>query len=475
MLKVGEVLAATVLERLSQNLVRIALGNTVFRAQTPLPLELGQKLQLEVVRGGNLPLLRPLERPPEATQGRELLLRDALPRQQSLAGLLANLRGLARGDQQSLLRQLPPTVIERVLSAYRTMPRADTLSQAAGLRRAVENSGAFFEQRALPMLRALAQHEPSSASPQRVPNTASPAPAQSAPQPAAPRTETPPGPPVLPSKPDTGPLRASLPARPPSPPPQDTARGETVRAPTQLGADFKLNLLRLLTALSAARESLVPPSEPRTPPGNQGNSEPPNAGTPQAPTRSTPTPTPLAPPPMRTTLPQPQAGAEATLNRFTSLPEAVEQLHQQTRAAVARLELSQLASLPEEGTRDPVWLVELPVRHRAGIDLFQLRIERRQGGRGEDGKEQELWSVSLAFDLEPLGPLHARITLCGERVSTLFWAQRENTVARVQASLEKLQERFDQVGLQVERLACRQGTPPAPHPDPPAALVRETA
>jgi hypothetical protein len=130
----------------------------------------------------------------------------------------------------------------------------------------------------------------------------------------------------------------------------------------------------------------------------------------------------------------------------------------QVEGALARVELGQLASLRSDDAHAQMWLLELPVRSPDGeTDVFQLRIEQEAAGAA--GQEQPVWAVSLAFDLAELGPVRARIAVRGEQVSTLFYAEREATVARVRSELTDLEEALTERGLSIGSLGCRAGVP----------------
>lgn len=70
--------------------------------------------------------------------------RELLPRQQSLHTLVPLLQKFLQPSTQT---QLHPTIVKAVLQLLRTMPRAEQMQDAKGLRQAVENSGSFFESR----------------------------------------------------------------------------------------------------------------------------------------------------------------------------------------------------------------------------------------------------------------------------------------------------------------------------------------
>lgn len=224
----------------------------------------------------------------------------------------------------------------------------------------------------------------------------------------------------------------------------------------ELGADFKVALLRLQTLLA---------STPRPP-----------AGTPAGPGQSTPAPprettTTHTTPPMRGLPLQAQAASEPSLARVALTAVALDELQQQTEASLARLQLNQLASLPDSTEPQPSWLLELPLRHQAQVDVFQLRIGRDASGSGEETAAGRPWVVNLAFDLPGLGPVQARVAVLGEQVSTTFWAEHAGTTQAFQTHLQTLSSNLQQAGLGVGDLVCHTGQAPQAPTGPRAPLM----
>lgn len=225
---------------------------------------------------------------------------------------------------------------------------------------------------------------------------------------------------------------------------------------TPLGNDFKAALLRLQAALNTASGAATTP-----------------ATTPAVRNTAAPLPTPAAPdtaPPLRTTPLQAQATVAANLARLP-IPEALAELQRQTEGSLARLQLHQLSALPDGPASQPVWLLELPIRHDPHVDLFHLRIARDGPGGSDEPAAARPWSVNLAFDLPGLGPVHARVTIHGEQVTTRFWAEQPGTVQAFNNHLDILRANLRQAGLAVGDLSCHRGPAPTPPGTPRPPLM----
>lgn len=176
---------------------------------------------------------------------------------------------------------------------------------------------------------------------------------------------------------------------------------------------------------------------------------------------------------IRSQTPQPQPLAQASLAGLLDQKSALDELRGQVDGALARIQVQQLQTAATDQQHRPVWVMELPVRTEQGIDLFDMRIQRDTENHAE-ADPRAPWTVSLAFDLEKLGAIRARITLYGEdRISTVFWAEQKETSTYFNQHLDKLEGRLKQVGLDVARLDCRCGKPDSPPSSNEPRLVDE--
>jgi hypothetical protein len=133
-------------------------------------------------------------------------------------------------------------------------------------------------------------------------------------------------------------------------------------------------------------------------------------------------------------------------------------LRDEAEAALAGLRGRQLASLPQEG-QPLAWHFELPLRDPAGRETtLWLRAERDGDGRAAEPR----WNVMLKLELEPLGTVHAHLSMQGGRVSVSLWAERPDTAALLESRLPELAAGMRRAGLDPLRLSADTGRPAAP-------------
>ncbi|HET8848543.1 MAG TPA: flagellar hook-length control protein FliK, partial [Marinobacter sp.] len=138
------------------------------------------------------------------------------------------------------------------------------------------------------------------------------------------------------------------------------------------------------------------------------------------------------------------------LNRIT-----VNQLHAQslnTRAGA------------EPGAPVNTLLMELPfLNPQQEPRVTQLRLEqyeRESAPTDQPGRASvSEWRLSLTMDLDDAGALHFDVNLRLPAVSAQVWAEKQDTLRRVNESLPRLRDSLAELGLDIEELACRRGTP----------------
>ena len=417
--QVGQVLQATVVRQASPQSLILQIANQQIQAETTVSLPVGQRLELRVSQLGEKPIMQarllsptplttstpqtitttpqPTNQPLPAEVAINTILKQALPKQASMATLLANLAWLNQSASKAL--PIPPAVLDIAKQLFNQLPAKEQLSNRGQLKQGILNSGVFLESK----LNKLASDKTSPALKQTI---------QQSLQPQAEKTDA-------------------------------------SNATNKPSADLKIGLLRLLGAIqqiSKTGTAPAPQNQPLTPTTTQ-------LGT---------LPLPYTPPPLRGTTPQPQAKATANLANLASLPSLLLELGKQVESALSRTQLHQAASL-SAGEPGPTNLAfELPIRNNQQIDIFDIVInnEEEQRDQDEEDKKQQ-WGISLAFDLDGLGPVYAKLKMIDNKISTTFWAKDTETTQLFNQNLDNLRQRYHQAGLESSELCCYPGTPPA--------------
>ena len=411
--RVGQVLAATVVSTSQPGRAELRIGNLPVIAQTgSLALSPGQALRLEVASLKEQPVLKLLTLLQQDPV--KQAVRMALPRQQPLPPLFAALARIAAGTQTG--QPLAPDIIRAAQALLAQLPTAAGISQPAGLRRALRDSGLLLEAK----------------------------------------------------------LARSV-AAPPS-----AAR------PGELARDFKANLLRLVQVIrehtaSSAPTALRAPATVPTPAqagltASLGIQTPPAAAIDAAAQTLNRAAGDPGAPMLRGQPPLPPVSAATHLAKALGTLNSSE-LQRHVEAALARVQLNQLSSLPQERLA-PEWLIELPVRRDDNTDVWSLRIsrdDRQAPGPGPEIENGGAWSLMLAFDLPGIGPMQSRVTLRGDQVSAQFFSSRQGMLPLVSEHLPILQARLQQAGLRVTELTCHHGCMPAPAGAPRARILDERA
>ena len=123
-----------------------------------------------------------------------------------------------------------------------------------------------------------------------------------------------------------------------------------------------------------------------------------------------------------------------------------------------------------------MWQFELPIQHAHGFDSFLVRLEQEDGAE-RDRQGGQIWRLSLNFDLEPIGPITARLTVQEKNVSASFTAEKSQSAKLISERLHLLDEAMTRAGLNVTHLSAQEGKeePMEPAPQHPSPLLDEKA
>src|SRR6267378_1717699 len=179
------------------------------------------------------------------------------------------------------------------------------------------------------------------------------------------------------------------------------------------------------------------------------------------------------PPPFRGAQPSAQPVALPSIASDAPLATTAHHLLGDTDAAIARQTLLQVASLPDRvetaGVRidpsAPRWNFEIPFVTSQGTAMAQFEISRDGGGE-ETEAAKRVWRARFSLDVEPAGPVHALVSLSGERTSVRIWAERPATTAQLRAGAAQLSQALSKAELQPGDIVIREGTPPQSVPAP---------
>jgi Flagellar hook-length control protein FliK len=174
----------------------------------------------------------------------------------------------------------------------------------------------------------------------------------------------------------------------------------------------------------------------------------------------------LPPPPISGALPAAQPVMTATLVASSTSEATMHHLLADTDGAIARQTLLQVASLPDHvdaatGRVDPVtprWNFEIPFATPQGTAMAQFEISR-DGGGTEAEAAKRVWRARFSLDVEPAGPVHAQISLSGERTSVRMWAERPATADQLRAGVSQLSQALSRAELLPGDIVIRDGAP----------------
>jgi hypothetical protein len=172
------------------------------------------------------------------------------------------------------------------------------------------------------------------------------------------------------------------------------------------------------------------------------------------------------PPPFRGAQPSAQPVALPSLAADAPLATTAHQLLGDTDAAIARQTLLQVASLPDRvdtasvrvESSAPRWNFEIPFVTPQGTAMAQFEISRDGGGEEAEAVKR-VWRARFSLDVEPAGPVHALVSLTGDKTSVRMWAERPATAAQLRAGAAQLSHALAKAELTPGDIVVRDGTP----------------
>ena len=177
------------------------------------------------------------------------------------------------------------------------------------------------------------------------------------------------------------------------------------------------------------------------------------------------------PPPFRGALPAAQPIASPTIAPHAPLEATAHHLLEDTDAAIARQTLLQVASLPDRIDTSapkadmtvPRWNFEIPFVTPQGTAMAQFEISRDGAGQEVEAAKR-MWRARFSLDVEPAGPVHALISLMGDKTSVRIWAERSATAEQLRAGASELSQALSRAELQPGDIVIRDGAPPQAAP-----------
>ncbi|MBA2403052.1 MAG: flagellar hook-length control protein FliK [Bradyrhizobium sp.] len=177
------------------------------------------------------------------------------------------------------------------------------------------------------------------------------------------------------------------------------------------------------------------------------------------------------PPPFRGASPTAQPVASPSISPDAPIATTAHHLLDDTDAALARQTLLQVASLPDRidvtgpkiDVTTPRWNFEIPFVTPQGTAMAQFEISR-DGSASEAEAAKRVWRARFSLDVEPTGPIHAQVSLVGEKTSVRMWAERPATAAQLRAGAFELSQALARAELQPGEIVIRDGAPPQAAP-----------
>lgn len=153
------------------------------------------------------------------------------------------------------------------------------------------------------------------------------------------------------------------------------------------------------------------------------------------------------------------AHANAANNGKLSVEQQLGQsLLSKTDSALSRLQLLQLASMPDVDaapiTTKADWQVELPFILGQHATTLNLHISRDEQDEGSDPGERG-WHMQFSLNAGDIGDIGAEVSFIAGQTSVVLWAEKQEALDAINADLPELTQALESQGLTVGAIRVR--------------------
>lgn len=134
------------------------------------------------------------------------------------------------------------------------------------------------------------------------------------------------------------------------------------------------------------------------------------------------------------------------LSELIALFKEVDSVHK-------KLQFNQLSMLkePELSNIAASWLFDLPIKDKQNVDLLQVQIDQQKKQAEQDDQR---WQVQLCLDTQNLGPVQANVTLHGEDVKVVIRAERPESAQLLEENLPLLMATLAKLNVSISHMSC---------------------
>ncbi|MDC9725902.1 MAG: flagellar hook-length control protein FliK [Gammaproteobacteria bacterium] len=129
------------------------------------------------------------------------------------------------------------------------------------------------------------------------------------------------------------------------------------------------------------------------------------------------------------------------------------QLFKEVEGVHNKLQLNQLNMLKEAEPSSTVasWLFDIPIKDKQTLDLLQVQIDQHKQTSEDD---DDTWNVKLRLDTQNLGPVQATVTLQNDDVKVIIRAERQESANLLADNLVLLNEAMAKLGVSISHSSC---------------------
>lgn len=147
-LQIGKILTATVIDSHNKNTLTLSINGQIIKAKTTHQFTAGQELSVKINKQDNETFIK-IQQPHFSKKLLSQALRHVLPKQAPPSQIINTAMILKNSLSVGSEKNIPPQVIESLKNLTNHLPTLRQLSDPIGLKKSIENSGVFLENKLL--------------------------------------------------------------------------------------------------------------------------------------------------------------------------------------------------------------------------------------------------------------------------------------------------------------------------------------
>ncbi len=161
--------------------------------------------------------------------------------------------------------------------------------------------------------------------------------------------------------------------------------------------------------------------------------------------------------PIKGAIPQPISNNQTKIDLNQPPHQLLQILKDEVKNVLSRIQANQLSTLVKDPATMPTFLIDIPVKvNETKVDVMPVLIEQEESSTS-DNENKKNWAITIALDLENLGPMQLKVNLQNDKVNINIWSKLSETKDLLEQKNYILEDSLKQDNIEVENLSYHKG------------------